>query len=197
MRLKPIRVTPPGVDLIEVTDARRQCNVDDTDSDVFLEMVVGSVTDYLESPAGILRVCLLKQTWQETLSEFPCGAIELPVEPLIGVTKIEYIAEGATTWSEISNDQYEAFSTPGAAYVRMLDGLSWPSTATRAAAVRVTYDAGFGVKVSDVPRGITHAAKLLVAHLFENREATLVGVVAQELPLGVQNLLRPWVRIPV
>ena len=138
MRLKPIRVTPPGVDLIEVTDARRQCNVDDTDSDVFLEMVVGSVTDYLESPAGILRVCLLKQTWQETLSEFPCGAIELPVEPLIGVTKIEYIAEGATTWSEISNDQYEAFSTPGAAYVRMLDGLSWPSTATRAAADRIS-----------------------------------------------------------
>ena len=27
--------------------------------------------------------------------------------------------------------------------------------------------------------------------------ATLVGISAQELPLGVQALLRPWFRIPV
>lgn len=197
MRLTPTRTKAPGVDLIEVAAARKQCNVDDAFSDDILADLVGDVTGYLEAPAGVLRVCLLKQEWREALSEFPDCEIRLPVEPLIGVTAVEYIAPGATTWTTIAADQYEFYSVDLGAFVRPVDGVSWPDTATRAEAVRVTYEAGFGVSADLVPRAITRAAKLMVGHFFENREATLVGISAQELPLGVQALLRPWFRIPV
>lgn len=197
MALKPIRTVKPGVDLIEVKTARRHCNVDDSDSDDVLAAIVGSVTDYLEAPAGILRVCLLKQTWQQFYSCFPDDEIRLPVEPLLEVVSVEYIAAGATTWSTLSSDAWESFSDELGGGILPIDGTSWPDTANRVQAVRVTFTAGFGTKVGDVPGNITHAAKLLLGHLFENREATLVGVVATELPLGVQALLRPWFRIPV
>ena len=196
MRLKPTRITPPGVDLIELVDARRQCNIDDQGSDDMLRGIIGSVTDYLEAPAGILRVCLLKQTWRESLSYFPIYAIPLSVDPLIEVQKVEYIAPGATTWSEVPADQYEVFEAVSGAWVVPLEGFSWPDTANRVECVRVTYQAGYA-SADKVPRGIVQAAKLLLGHYFENREATLVGVPAQELPLGIKSLLQPYFRIPV
>ncbi|MGE0853645.1 MAG: head-tail connector protein [Hyphomicrobiaceae bacterium] len=48
---------------------------------------------------------------------------------------------------------------------------------------------------STVPPALVEAVALLAAHLYENREATLVGVSAQELPLGVWSIVdafRDW-----
>lgn len=42
------------------------------------------------------------------------------------------------------------------------------------------------------PAPIHEAARMLAAHLFESREATLVGVSAQELPFGVLDMLGPY-----
>jgi uncharacterized phage protein (predicted DNA packaging) len=38
---------------------------------------------------------------------------------------------------------------------------------------------------------VKEAVKQLAAHFYENREAVLLGVSAQELPLGVYQLLAP------
>ena len=43
-----------------------------------------------------------------------------------------------------------------------------------------------------VPNALLEAIKLLAAHLYENREASLVGVTSQELPLGLFDLLGPY-----
>lgn len=40
------------------------------------------------------------------------------------------------------------------------------------------------------PADLEHAVLMLAAHWYENREASLVGVVAQLLPLGVQDMVR-------
>lgn len=44
----------------------------------------------------------------------------------------------------------------------------------------------------NAPAPIQEASRMLAAHLFENREASLVGVTAQELPFGVMDLLNPY-----
>jgi uncharacterized phage protein (predicted DNA packaging) len=52
----------------------------------------------------------------------------------------------------------------------------------------VTYD--------DAPADLREAIMMKAAHLFENREAVLVGISAQELPLGYADLIAPhrkWV----
>jgi uncharacterized phage protein (predicted DNA packaging) len=53
-----------------------------------------------------------------------------------------------------------------------------------------------GIPVDDpdttVPAPVKEAIRQLAAHLYENREASLSGVTAQELPFGVIDLLTPY-----
>lgn len=197
-QLQPVRTVAPGVDLIETLAARKQCRVDHAEDDDTLAALVRAATDYLDGPNGILRTSLLKQTWRDAWSEFPLDCrIRLSAEPLIAISSVEYVAAGATTWSTWASQNYHAYTDALGSWVELADGIAWPDTATRPEAVRVTYTAGFGVKAADVPANIIHAAKLLVAHYYENREAVLVGVVPADLPMGVSALLAPWKRVPV
>lgn len=197
-QLLPVRTATPGVDLLEVADARRHCKIDHNEDDELLRGLIASVTGALEAPAGILRVCLLKQTWRDTWDAFPPAgeALRLSVEPLLEVSAVEYVADGETTWTTLAAENYWATSTALGADIELADGASWPDTATRPAAVRVTYTAGYGIQAKDVPQAIVHAARLMVAHYYENREASIVGVTAQDLPLGVRHLLTPFLRVP-
>lgn len=43
-----------------------------------------------------------------------------------------------------------------------------------------------------VPPALIEAIKLLVAHLYENREASLVGITSGELPFGLMDLITPY-----
>jgi uncharacterized phage protein (predicted DNA packaging) len=43
-----------------------------------------------------------------------------------------------------------------------------------------------------VPGALKEAIRQLAAHLYENREASLVGVTAQQLPFGLLDLLAPY-----
>lgn len=52
------------------------------------------------------------------------------------------------------------------------------------------------VNYDDAPGGLRRAVLMLAAHFYENREAVLVGVSANELPLGFWELVAPhrkWV----
>ncbi|MBK3745814.1 phage gp6-like head-tail connector protein [Paraburkholderia aspalathi] len=42
-----------------------------------------------------------------------------------------------------------------------------------------------------VPASLKQAVLQLAAHFYENREATLIGISAGELPFGVIDLIRP------
>lgn len=194
--LLPVQTSAPGVDLIEVVDARRQCKIDHTDDDELLKGLVASVTAALEAPAGILRICLHKQTWQESWSAFPDTCrIRLSLEPLMSVTAVEYIAPGATTWTTFPADNWAAYSDALGGWVELAEGAYWPDVATRPEAVRVTYQAGHAP--ARIPQAVVQAARLMVGHFYENREAVVVGVPAQDLPLGVRYLLSPFLRIPL
>lgn len=55
------------------------------------------------------------------------------------------------------------------------------------------YIAPFVIWPQDPPEpAILQAIKLLVAHLYENREASLVGVSVEQLPIGVFDLITPY-----
>lgn len=48
---------------------------------------------------------------------------------------------------------------------------------------------------AEIPAPVLEATRMLAAHLYENREATLVGVTAQALPFGMLDMLasyRAW-----
>lgn len=55
-----------------------------------------------------------------------------------------------------------------------------------------------GYKIADefpsgaVPASLKEGVRLLAAHWYENREASIVGVSAQEIPYGVREIIREY-----
>jgi uncharacterized phage protein (predicted DNA packaging) len=49
-----------------------------------------------------------------------------------------------------------------------------------------------GEPFTDAPAPVQEATRQLAAHLYENREASLIGVSAQQLPFGTLDLLAPY-----
>ncbi len=45
---------------------------------------------------------------------------------------------------------------------------------------------------ADMPAPVNEAVRQLAAHLYENREASLIGVTAQALPFGMMDMLEPY-----
>jgi hypothetical protein len=43
-----------------------------------------------------------------------------------------------------------------------------------------------------IPEPVKEAVRQLAAHLYENREASLIGVTSQSLPFGLLDLLMPY-----
>lgn len=49
-----------------------------------------------------------------------------------------------------------------------------------------------GTDQEEIPPSLVEAVCQVAAHWYENREATLVGVTAQELPFGVWDIVREY-----
>ncbi|MCJ8053889.1 head-tail connector protein [Shinella curvata] len=49
-----------------------------------------------------------------------------------------------------------------------------------------------GTEQEAIPPSLVEAVLQLAAHWYENREATLVGVTAEELPFGVWEIVREY-----
>lgn len=65
-----------------------------------------------------------------------------------------------------------------------------------AAAEWVAGYTGIPADDANIPASVLEAVRQLAAHLYENREASLIGITAQALPFGLLDLLSPhreWV----
>ena len=50
-------------------------------------------------------------------------------------------------------------------------------------------------EMMEVPADLKEAVRLLVGHLYENREASLIGLTAEEVPFGIWDIInahRAW-----
>lgn len=45
--------------------------------------------------------------------------------------------------------------------------------------------------MTEVPADLKEAVRLLTGHFYENREGSIVGVSAEEIPFGIWDLINP------
>lgn len=206
-------VVPPAQDLLTLVQAKAHLRLGD-DADQWLADQIRAVSRHLDGWEGILGKALTQQTLALYLDRFPhqhAGnahlgnpqhrhhhrhhEIRLPCPPLISVTAITYVdAAGTTQTLDPAAYQVDAVGTP--ARILPAYGTTWPAARHQLNAVCVTFIAGYAPAagsptdfVANVPPPIVAAAKLLLGHLYENREATAALPGLQELPLGVAALL--------
>lgn len=203
-----ITVTPPAglpVSLAMVKDQLR-LNEDDTAEDALLMGLIRAATETAEAFTGralitrSLRLSL--DAAPDTAFEpgFRIGvrprgqdrAIELPQPPLIAVLSVvsHNDADTATTFAA-SNYLVDTAREPGRVVLR--NGAVWPANADRAAnAIEITYTAGYGTRIGDVPEPIRQAILTLIAQLYEHRGEAGDAMTPKHLPLGARMLLAPF-----
>lgn len=127
--------------------------------------------------------------YEKRFDAWPGGTwLELPRPPLVSVDSVKYVDDEGTVQT-LASSVYAVRAGLFHAGVRLAFNQSWPTARAEPDAIRVTFTAGYGTTGESVPEHYRAAVELLAGHLYENREATLVGTSIVEVPLGVAELL--------
>lgn len=183
----------PTVEPITLPEAKEHLRVLTSDDDSYISSLIKPTRKKVEYD---LRRALITQTWIMYLDDFPVGGnlIRIPYPPLQEISSIKYYdtANVQQTWS---SDEYEEDIYSEPARVGLVSGYPWPSTYDRLNAIEITFVAGYGDAATDVPGTIIQAMKFLLAHYYENREATTDGRPITSVKMAYENLIwteRAW-----
>ncbi|MCG8670206.1 MAG: head-tail connector protein [Pseudomonadales bacterium] len=183
------RTGAPATEVMTTAEAKTHMRVTSSADDTYIDAIVAAARQHTEEYLGR---SLIMQTWKLYLDCFP-DTIELPRGPVSSVTSIEYL-DTAGASQTLSTDVYRVDLKSIYPRITTDYGQVWPSTRDVINSVTVTYVTGYGSAASDIPTPIIQAIKLLVGHLYENREATS-AVVIHDVPLAYHYLLSSY-RVP-
>jgi len=188
---------------ISLDEAKLHCRIDGNDEDAYIESLVAAAREYVEATLG--RV-LMPATFEAQFDSWPPSPFELPRSPLRSVTSVKWLSD-LDVESTVNSTEYrvDTASVPGRVILK--SGKAWPAgVLAEVGAIRVRFVAGYtdGLASNAEPQEVAaaraaipmrhkQALKLVVGHLYENREAVQIGsgLSATQLPMGVDSLL--WV----
>jgi len=176
--------TAEPVSVIEMKDHLR-IEIDETAEDAILAKWIKAARLMVEA---INARRLITQTWDCVLDRWPSGSVmKLPYPPLQSVTHVKY-TDTAGTESTWSSDDYIVDTDACPGRIGLAYGEIWPTTTLRPiAGIAVRFVCGYG-DAADVPEHLVQAVKLVVAHMYENREITDLKDHF-ELPYGASRLI--------
>lgn len=182
--------TGPEVAPVSLTEAKLHLRVEHDLEDAYIGQLVDAGREYIERQWGL---ALVTQTHKALLDTWPAGGLKLrphPVASLVSVKSWDGSAFSALTLSDFQ------LITGRPALVVLADGVSPPVPARTRQAFEVRFTTGFGDTEEGVPSAIKQAILLLVAHWFENREASVSSKtgfgVSADLTRGVEDLMAPF-----
>lgn len=194
----PIQETSPAEAFpVTLAEARRFARVDGTEDDSLLETLIESATEFARSMTGRQFVAA---GFKLTLRAFPTvdsGILRFPVSPVLEVQSVKYRGRDGALHELTADLDYLADTAAEPGTIEPVK--SWPITGDYPDAVQIEFRAGYAASGSplDVTENIPARAKVsilaLVAHWYENREATDLAnrnLTRSEIPLHVSRLLR-------
>lgn len=187
-------VVAPAEEPVSLAEAKLHLRLTTDDEDLLLQALLQAARERVEMHTNR---ALVTSTWEEMRESWPwTDRFELPRPPLQAVEWIRY-RDVANVEHELGPEHYDAPAALDSGRVVLAYLHCWPTVMLRPAApITIRYEAGYGA-AAEVPGPIRAAILLLVAHLYEHREAVVVGnslaaAEGAELPLGVKWLLAPY-----
>ncbi|ATG47600.1 hypothetical protein CEW89_08435 [Celeribacter ethanolicus] len=182
-------ITPPAASVYSASDdvVRQHLRIgdDETDNDTLINSICASAEQAVET---YTRRRMITQEVRYTLDGFPCRRITLPVDPIQSVSAVSYL-DGSGSWVELASDSYRLLEGNA---ICPAYGKTWPVPQNDFETVRIDMIVGYGDEKGDVPPQILAAMRFLIAHMYLNDEAVVVGKSVSDLPLGVRDMLDPW-----
>lgn len=204
-------VTKPVATILSLADAKTHLRVPHTDDDDDIQAMIDAAVAHLDGRDGVLNRALADQTWNLKIDCFPyyCrgyGAwlsreIRLPLPPLIEVVSVKYIDDDGDEQTFDDGSYYvSGVGDVTGGRITLTADASWPDIHSQwPEPVTVQFRAGYidaseSPPTIDVPAPIVSAIKLIVGHLYRNRETVVVGdgAVAVEVPQTAEWLLAPY-----
>lgn len=187
--------TAPAAEPLTLVEAKLHLKVDVTADDDLISGLIAAAREWSEN---YCRRSWVQRTLELRLDCFQ-GEIRLPRSPVSSVTSVKYVVDSSGTLRTVSSSDYQVdtYSTPPR--IRPVFGGVWPvPTYGTLNAVVVEYVAGFAPGqgsptdyAENIPKSVKAAMKLVIGHLYENRQQTTEAAL-QTLPFNVKHLLAAY-----
>lgn len=186
-------VTQPAIEEpVTLAEVKAHCRIDGAAEDALLQAYIAAARARCE---GILQRALITREVEQTLDAFPADELQLALLPVGQIVEVGY-TDPAGAAQLLAPSAYTLDATQaGSHWLLPAVGTLWPQTRPVINAVRVRYEAGYGLQASDVPPDIRAWLLLTVAYLYAQREAVDATGRAAEIPSRfVDSLLDPYRR---
>jgi len=178
-------VTGPVNASLTLAEAKAQLRIDFDDDDTLLTNLIHTAEAHVDG-LGDLGRAMITQTWAQYENQSP-GWVRLHMTPVQSLTSVEYYdADGVLQTATLSD--FELWRDGDFMVCKPKDGAQWPTADSRPDAIKITYVAGFGDASTDIPENIRQAMLMLIAHLYENREAATEAKL-MSTPMGYDMLM--------
>ena len=181
----------PAVEPVSLNEAKDHLRVSVDEDDALIQRLIRTARRHTERTLSFRA--LITQTLVGGLPNWPHdGVIRLPYPPLQSVTSIAYV-DTAGNSANVDSAVYGVDTKLDLIYLNY--NQTWPTVSLRPYdPITITWVAGQGDSGSDVDDEYKATILLLVGHLYENREAVVLGqgvtqtVLAQAVDaLGLGN----------
>lgn len=163
--LTPEIVTRPASEPLTLTEAKKHLEIaaSDTSHDEHISNLITQAREQWERDTDT-SCCYT--TWRVKFQEY-FSHLRLPKRPISSITSIQYY-DGNNTLQTLSTSIYQLDTSRG--LVRLAYQQVLPATSARWDAWTITYVSGYSADGLHVPAVAKSAMKLLIGHLFENRD---------------------------
>ena len=174
MWLQPVTVAPPAGEPVTLAEAKEYLRIDaaDTSLDDEVDRYIAASRSEAERMTGTR---LLTQSVSIAASGLSWLGM-LPIAPIQSVTGITYLdLEGVE--QTLAADQYALIGAELEQAIVPAHGVTWPRTAKRGDAVRLTAVVGYGDDGSDVPEAVIFALFRSIRAKMDGSEFDLAGAL--------------------
>lgn len=168
---------------ITLEEAKTFLKVDTDADDTLISAIISAARDSAER---YCQVSMLPVTIEETFDRFFPYGLRLSVSPVIEVESVQYLPPSASVMETLSESNYNVHAQYRPPLISRKEFATWPTIASQAASVKVTYTAGFA-DVDAIPPVLKLAMLRSIAEMYQNRQD---GVMT--LPTAVQHMLNQY-----
>ena len=186
MRQQTTVYAGPTDEPVTLDEARLHLRVDGTEEDALIASLICMAREACEMKA---RRSFCARTLDLHLTAWPASEqIEFADPPLQSVVSIIYTDKDGNTATVQATD-YVVYNAVEPGLLVLKGTATWPSVDLMPGpSIVVRYVAGYATPAA-VPTIYKQAMLLTIGHLYENREAVVVGTITNVLPQAAESLL--------
>lgn len=145
-----IQISKPEVFPVTADEVKNSANVDGSEFDAKLSIIIPALTRRAESLTG--RVFIARDL-ELVLNGFPVAEVDLQLPMVSSIKSVKYV-DTAEEQQTLATDRYTLDGDSLPSFLLPARGMAWPETLATAGAVRIRFTAGYGPAAADVPEEV-------------------------------------------